>query len=129
MFILLSVCAALAGGFTAGSSAAVRRTALVRGYVQVCAADGCWVEGLGYCDHGPQSCVTSDRVAAINASGRRVATVRLRHARFTLNLAPGRYTLEVLGDGKRVHGQVFQRLKLRVIAHRTTHVHFRFDVP
>jgi hypothetical protein len=73
--------------------------------------------------------VTSDRVAAVNASGRRVATQRLHRGRFELRLVPGRYTIELLGDGKRVHGQVMQRKKVWARAHRTTTVSFLFAVP
>jgi hypothetical protein len=130
MCLLLGVCGALAAGFSADSDAAVRsanRTALVRGAVELCVKP-CGVGGYGYCNHGPQSCVTADRVAAVDADGRRVATVHLHDHRFKLDLVPGRYTLELLGDGKHVHGQVFQRQNVRAPADRTTYVYFRFDV-
>jgi hypothetical protein len=42
---------------------------------------------------------------------------------------PGRFTIELLADGKRVRGQVMQRKKVWARAHRTTSVHFFFAVP
>ncbi len=129
MFVAVLVCGALAAGLSAGSSEAAlkaSRSALVRGDVQVCGSP-CWVSGVGYCTSS-QGCVKADRVAAIDAEERRVATVRLHHARFKLDLVPGRYTLELLGDGRREHGHVMQRKTVRAPADRTTHVHFRFDV-
>lgn len=130
----------LAGGLTAsGSAAAVtgspaaprRHTAVVSGYVQLCggpAPGRCWKGEAGFCE-APRGCVTSDRVAAVNAAGRRVATQKLHHGRFKLDLVPGRYTIELLGDGRRVHGQVMQRKKIWARAHRTTAVHFFYAVP
>ncbi len=131
---LLVVCSALIGGLGVGSSVAARRlagTATVTGYVRLCggpAPGRCYIEEVGFCQP-PQGCVTSDRVAAIDARGRRVATQRLHHARFTLHLAPGRYTIELLGDGRRVHGRVMQRRKVRAEAHRTAVVRFFFAIP
>jgi len=58
-----------------------------------------------------------------------MATRKLHNARFTLHIAPGRYTIELLGDGKHVHGKVMQSKKITAQAHRTTVVHFVFDVP
>jgi hypothetical protein len=81
---------------------------------------------MGYCTPS-QGCVTADRVVAINADRRRVATVRLHHHRFDLKLVPGRYTLELLGDGKRVHGKLFERQTVRAVAHCSVYVHFFFD--
>jgi hypothetical protein len=129
MLVVLSVCGALAAVLSANSSAAVRpadRTALIRGAVELCISS-CQVGGYGYCTRS-QGCVTADRVAAMAGDGRLVATVHLHDHRFKLNLIPGRYTLELLGDGKHVHGQVFQRQKVRALADRTTHVYFRFQV-
>ncbi len=132
--IVLAALGALAAGLTVGASAAARparRTAVVSGYVELCggpAPGHCWKGKIGFCE-APTGCVTSDRVAAVNASGRRVATQKLHHARFKLHLVPGRYTIELLGDGKRVHGQVMQRKKVRARAHRTTTVRFLFSVP
>ena len=115
-----------------GSAAAPRRhTAVVSGYVQLCGGPPpgrCWKGEIGFCQ-APKGCVTSDRVAAVNAAGRRVATQKLHHGRFKLHLVPGRYTIELLGDGRRVHGQVMQRKKIWARAHHTTAVHFFYAVP
>ena len=132
--VLTLAVGALAGVLSAGSSAAVRparRTAIGAGYVQLCggpAPGRCWKGGIGFCD-ASQGCVTSDRVAAVNSAGRRVATQRLHRGRFQLRLVPGHYTFELLGDGKRVHGKVMQRKQAWARAHRTTHVRFFFAVP
>ncbi len=134
MAVLLAALGSLGAGHTVGASAAThptRRTAVVAGYVQLCggpAPGRCWKGEIGFCQ-ASKGCVTSDRVAAVNAAGRRVATEKLRHGRFTLRLAPGRFTIELLGDSKRVHGQVMQRKKVRARAHRTTTVPFSFAVP
>jgi hypothetical protein len=101
------------------------------GYVQVCggpAPGRCSVETIGFCQ-APQGCVTSDRVIAVSQAGRAVATQRLRHARFRLHLAPGRYTIELVGDGKHVHGRVMQRKTVIATSHRITVIRFFFAVP
>jgi hypothetical protein len=132
--LLIAALGALAAGLTVGASAAAhpaRRTAAVSGYVQLCggpAPGRCWKGEIGFCE-APKGCVTSDRVAAVNASGRRVATQKLHHGRFELHLVPGRYTIALLGDGKRVHGQVMQRKKVWARARRATTVRFFFAVP
>jgi hypothetical protein len=131
--IMLAALGALAAGLTVGASSArpTSRTAVVSGYVQLCggpAPGRCWKGEFGVCE-APKGCVTSDRVAAVNARGRRVVTQKLHHGRFKLYLIPGRYTIELLGDGKRVHGQVMQRKKVWAQARRTTTVRFLFDVP
>ena len=130
MYVLLVACGAIAAGFSAGSAAAdgpAGRTALIKGYVRVCTA-GCHVQGFGICTPS-QGCVTADRVAAVNADRRRVATVHLHDHRFKLALVPGRYTLELLGDGKWVHGEVMERKKARARGYRTTAVVFSFSPP
>jgi hypothetical protein len=107
------------------------RDAEVRGYVRLCggpAPGGCRIETFGICQPG-KGCVTTSRVAAVNASGKRVAVKRLHHARFRMSLAPGRYTIELLGDGTRVHGRVMQRQTVTARAHRTVVVRFFFAVP
>ena len=101
------------------------------GYVRVCggpAPGGCRIETFGDCQP-PMGCVTSHRVAAINATGKQVAVQRLRHARFHMRLAPGRYTIELLGGGSRVHNRVMRRKQVTARAHRTVVVPFIFDVP
>jgi hypothetical protein len=107
------------------------RDAVVSGYVRLCggpAPGGCRIETFGVCQPG-EGCVTADRVAAVNGKGRRVAVQRLHHARFHMRLTPGRYTIELLGDGKRVHGRIVQRKKVTARAHRTVVVRFFFAVP
>jgi hypothetical protein len=108
-----------------------RRDATVAGYVQVCGGPspgGCFIETIGLCQ-APEGCVTSDRVAAVGQAGRSVASQKLHHARFRLHLAPGRYTIELLGDGKHVHGRVMQRETVIARSYRTTVVRFFFAVP
>jgi hypothetical protein len=73
--------------------------------------------------------VSTSRVAAVNASGRRVAVQKLRHARFRLQLDPGHYTIQLLGDGKNVRGRVMQTKKVYARAEHTAHVRFLFEVP
>jgi hypothetical protein len=124
----------LAPATTAGAHLSIhspRRDAVVSGYVRVCggpAPGGCRIETFGDCQP-PMGCVTTHRVAAINAKGKQVAVQRLRHARFHMRLAPGRYTLELLGGGSRVHNRVMQRKQVTARAHRTVVVRFIFDVP
>jgi hypothetical protein len=107
------------------------RDAIVSGYVRVCggpAPGGCRIETFGICQP-PRGCVTSHRVAAINAKDRQVAVQRLHQARFRMALAPGRYTIELIGGGKQVHGRVMQHRKVTARAHRTVVVRFLFAVP
>jgi hypothetical protein len=124
----------LAQPTTAGADLPVRSStdeAVVSGYVRLCggpAPGGCRIETFGICQP-PKGCVTTDRVVAINAKGRRVAVQRLRDARFRMVLAPGRYTIELLGDGKQVHGRVMQRRTVTAKAGRTAVVRFVFPVP
>ena len=73
--------------------------------------------------------MTSDRIAVIDKSGRRVAVRQLRHARFRLSLSPGRYTVQLLGDGKRIHGHVMRRKKVTATASSPTNVAFIFAIP
>ena len=123
-----------AAGRPARQSAAsrpARQTAVVCGYVRLCGGPSpgrCWKEEVGFCQ-APKGCVTSDRVAAVNSLGRRVATQKLHHGRFKLRLVPGRYTIQLLGDGKRVHGQVMAHKRVWARAHHTSTVRFQFDVP
>ncbi len=107
------------------------KNALVSGYVRLCggpAPGGCRASSLVVC-RATNGCVTTDRVAAINAQGRRVGIQRLKHARFSLRLVPGRYTIELLGDGKRVHNRVLQTKRVVARANHTTLVRFEFNVP
>jgi hypothetical protein len=107
------------------------RNATVAGYVQVCggpAPGGCFIETIGFCQ-APEGCVSSDRVTAVGQAGRLVASQKLRSGRFRMRLAPGRYTIELVGDGKHVHGRVMQRKPVIAKSHRTTVVRFFFAVP
>lgn len=107
------------------------RNSVVAGYVQICGGPspgGCRREGFADCS-APNGCVSADRVVAVNSEGQRVAGQRLHHHRFRLHLAPGCYTIELIGDGKKVHGQVMEKQKVMTQAGRTTHIHFTFDVP
>jgi hypothetical protein len=105
--------------------------AIVAGYVQVCggpAPGGCRIGKLGLCQP-PRGCVTTDRVAAINSSGRRVAVAKLIRGRFRLALQPGPYTIELLADGKHLRGRILQRKRAVARRHRTATVRFFFAVP
>ncbi len=86
------------------------------------------IETLSICQT-PDSCVTSDRVAVLDVHGRGVAQQKPRHARFSLRLRPGTYTVELLGDGKRIRGRVMQRKEVKARAHHTAVVRFKFAVP
>jgi hypothetical protein len=107
------------------------RNATVVGYVQVCggpAPGGCFIEAIGFCQ-APEGCVTSNRVTAVAQAGRLVASQKLHDARFRMHLAPGRYTIELVGDGKHIHGRVMQRKTVIAKSQRTTVVRFFFAVP
>jgi hypothetical protein len=88
----------------------------------------CFIETIGFCQ-APEGCVSSDRVTAVGQAGRVVASQKLHHARFRMQLAPGRYTIELVGDGKHVHGRVMQRKTVIAKSHQTTVVSFFFAVP
>jgi hypothetical protein len=105
--------------------------AIVEGYVRLCggpAPGRCFIETLGTC-RPPDGCVTSDRVVVIGPQGRRVAQQKLHHARFHMRLPHGTYTVELLGDGKRVHWRVLQRKQVAARPHHTTVVTFLFAIP
>jgi hypothetical protein len=83
---------------------------------------GCPVEIMHLCS--PEGCITADRVAVIDAHRARVASQRLRNARFRLHVRPGTYTVELVGDGKRVHGRVLESERVVVRVGHTTVVEF-----
>lgn len=129
----LAVCAVGVAAVVAQTSAgrSAGRDAVVSGYVRLCggpAPGGCRIETFGICQP-PNGCVTTNRVAAINAKGQRIAVQRLHHARFRMDLVPGRYTIELIGSGKRVHRRVMQRRKVTARADHTVVVPFVFAVP
>jgi hypothetical protein len=107
------------------------RDATVKGYVRLCggpAPGRCYINTIGFCE-APKGCVTSDRVAVLDARGRRVAEQRLHHARFNMRLPPGSYTVELLGDGKRARGHIMQRKEIIAREDRTAIVVFFFAIP
>jgi hypothetical protein len=124
----------LATGTAAGvrhSTHSSTRPATVSGSVRVCggpAPGGCRIETFGDCTP-TMGCVTTNRVAAIDANGRQAALQRLTHARFHMRLAPGCYTIELLGGGRRIHRRVMQRKQVAARAGHTAVVRFVFDVP
>jgi hypothetical protein len=132
--VLVGAAVLVSVAITVGSVAlgkAPARNATVAGYVQVCggpAPGRCFIETIGFCQV-PEGCVTSDRVTAVGRTGRLVGSQKLHHARFRIHLAPGRYTLELVGDGKHIHGRVMQRKTVFARSHRTTVVKFFFAVP
>ena len=73
--------------------------------------------------------MSSDRIAVIDRAGRRVMVRKLHHARFRLSLSPGRYTIELLGNGKQIHGRVMRSKKITATADRTKTVVFSFAAP
>jgi hypothetical protein len=65
---------------------------VVAGSVRLCggpAPGACRVGSITLCEQ-PGSCATTDRVAAVNSAGRRVAIAKLNRGRFRLILSPGR---------------------------------------
>jgi hypothetical protein len=117
----------------ASGQLAVRRSpsAVVSGSVQICGGPArrrCRIETFRVCQ-AARRCFISDRVAAVDSRGRRRAIQRITHGRFRLRLAPGRYTIELLGDGKRVHAKVIRRKRITARANQTLTVRFRFLVP
>lgn len=105
--------------------------ATVTGIVRVCggpAPGHCHVETYGSCT-ASAGCTTTDRVAAIDGRGRLVQAVRLKHARFTMLLPAGAYTLQLLADGPRTHGQVVETVKLKARSAYRIRVTFTINVP
>jgi hypothetical protein len=106
------------------------RNARIKGYVQLCggpAPGGCRVTTFTSCS-SPSHCVTADRVA-VYRHGTLVKRVRLRHARFSVALQAGRYTLKLLGDGRHVSGRVLETAHATARARHTTKVVFGLSVP
>ncbi|MHB8691801.1 MAG: hypothetical protein ACYDHH_11180 [Solirubrobacteraceae bacterium] len=102
----------------------------IAGELQVCggpAPGRCRVENFTICGP-PSGCVTADRVLVVR-DGAKVASARLRHGRFSVIVQPERYTVELLGDGRRVHGNVLQQKTVNAAKWRTTRVKFGIEVP
>jgi hypothetical protein len=107
------------------------RNAVLGGYVELCGGPApgfCGVELIGACQ-APEGCATSNRVVVLDQHGRRVAARWLHNARFRLLVHPGTYTVELLANGKQVHGRVVQRHTVTVEAHHEAVVRFLFNVP
>jgi hypothetical protein len=107
------------------------RRGVLSGYVERCGGPypgGCSIAPIDTCTPGG-SCYRSDRVSVTTAAGAAVASTRLRGARFTLALKPGRYVLRLLGDGPKIHGRVLQTRRATVRAGHTTSVRFFFAFP
>jgi hypothetical protein len=103
--------------------------AWIAGTLRVCggpAPGGCQVEGFTSCGRG--GCVHADSVR-ISGNGSSSETVRLKRGRFKVTVSPGRYSVQLLGDGKRVHGRVLQRKTVVVEKYATAHVVFTIVVP
>jgi hypothetical protein len=111
----------------------LQRPATFTGYERLCggpAPGRCWItQRYGVCD-GQAPCVMTDRVQVLNAAGAVVATARLHRGRFAVTVPkPGRYTLELLGDGRRRHGVVMSKINAIARAGRASHVVFTIAVP
>jgi hypothetical protein len=101
----------------------------IAGALQVCggpAPGGCHVESFSSC--GPGGCVHADR-ARILQGGKTIDTVRLKQGRFKVTVSPGRYAVQLLGDGRHVHGKVLQRKTVVAKKYATAHVTFTIAVP
>lgn len=102
----------------------------LQGHIELCggpAPGRCRVSSFGACDGS--RCWEADRVAILDSAGRQVADPRVRRGRFTAQLAPGRYKLRLLGDGKRVHGKTIETARATVRSSHTTTVSFPISVP
>src|SRR5437588_766235 len=84
--------AAAGSAALAATSTAATPPASVDGYMQVChgSSSSCRTQTLGIC-LASSGCITTDRVVALNAAGRRVASQKLSHGHFRLWLTPGDY--------------------------------------
>ncbi len=125
------LCGALLVVPASGWAAASARRAQVRGYVQLCggpAPGPCRISTAAFCQ-APHGCVTTHRVWALDARGRRVASAFLRHARFRMSVPAGTYTFELIGDGRRVRGRVLARRAATVGADHVNRVVFTLAVP
>jgi hypothetical protein len=129
--VLASLALAAAGAALAGPKPHPGRTAVVKGHVRLCGGPPpgrCWVGSIGECDEGV-GCATTDRVAFVDADGKRVGQARLHHGRFGTRVRPGTYTVKLLEDGKAAHGKVVQKQSVTAVAHQTKTVEFFFAVP
>ncbi len=106
--------------------------ATVSGFVRLCRgpalARRCLVDTIRMC-RPPNGCMTPDRIALLDTAGRRVAVRKLHHARFRLSVGPGRYTIELLGNSKRIHGHFVRSKRITATADWTIAVVFTFSIP
>ncbi len=110
----------------------VARPAVINGYVLLCGGPypgRCRVEPITVCGATAERCVTTDRVTISERPGRIVETAKLRHGRFAVRVAPGRYKVTLLGDGVQVHGRVFATKTVTARAGRISTVRFLIAVP
>ena len=120
---------------SAGLQTGSARTATIAGHLWLCggpAPGRCFSTTIGGCDP-VDGCGRSDRVVAIDTAGKIVAEQRLRYpypnGRFRLHVRPGRYAVELLADGPRIHDRVMQIQGATARAGHTTAVVFTFDIP
>jgi hypothetical protein len=73
-------------------------------------------------------CVRPYAVRFVGSAGI-VRTVPLHRGRFRLVVAPGHYTVELLGDGPRVRERVLRRRTVSVGRYGVAHLTFRITVP
>jgi hypothetical protein len=114
-----------------GELAALARPATIRGRVRLCggpAPGRCATETATVCGP-PLGCSTTDRVAVITIVGGHLLTVRLHHARFSVEVPAGDYRLQLLADGRRVRGKVVKTIRARARAGQRTSVAFTLAVP
>jgi hypothetical protein len=109
--------------------------ATIAGYLWLCggpAPGRCFRSTIGSCSP-PLGCSRTDRVVAIGTSGLIVAQQRLRFpwpdGRFRLLVPAGRYAVELLADGARIHDCLVQTIGVSAHAGRAAKVVFVFDVP
>ena len=104
-------------------------TAAITGQLKLCArhAPGrCRVGSFRVC--GPvHGCFSVDRVRIVDTSGA-FAGARLRHRRFSVIVAHGHYTVELLEDRPRVSGRVLESRSVTARRYGVAHLTFRIDV-
>ena len=109
--------------------------AVIAGYLWLCggpAPGRCFRSTIGSCGP-PLGCSRTDRVVAIGTSGLIVAQQRLRFpspdGRFRLLVPAGRYAVELLADGPRIHDSLVQTIGVTARRAHPAKAIFRFYVP
>jgi hypothetical protein len=104
--------------------------AAITGRLDLCArhAPGrCRVGSFTVC--GPvRGCASIDRVRIVGSASA-FAGASLRRGRFSVVVAPGHYTVELLEDGPRVRGRVIECQSVTVHRYGVAHVTFKIAVP